>query len=177
MKKIIVALALMFAVFSTATAQTTTPQSTATSKEAIAAQKKADKEAKKLAKQQQHDALEAQKKADKDAKVAQKSTGLTKNGMPDKRLKANRQPAPVAPVQTSTQAQTTTTATKTQTQATTVPSPTVTKSTRSQVTQGTNTGNDKAVGTDDKGRTIYEGPRGGHYYIDKNGHKEYIKTK
>ncbi len=37
-----------------------------------------------------------------------------------------------------------------------------------------NTGN-KVIGTDDKGRTIYEGPRGGRYYINKNGHKEYIK--
>ena len=34
---------------------------------------------------------------------------------------------------------------------------------------------DKVVGTDDKGRTIYEGPRGGRYYINKNGNKEYIK--
>jgi hypothetical protein len=34
---------------------------------------------------------------------------------------------------------------------------------------------DKVIGTDDKGRTIYEGKRGGHYYINKNGNKEYIK--
>jgi colicin import membrane protein len=34
---------------------------------------------------------------------------------------------------------------------------------------------DRVVGTDDKGRTIYEGPRGGHYYINQNGNKEYIK--
>ena len=33
---------------------------------------------------------------------------------------------------------------------------------------------DKVFGKDDKGRTIYEGPRGGHYYINSNGNKEYI---
>ncbi|WP_051347822.1 hypothetical protein [Asinibacterium sp. OR53] len=36
---------------------------------------------------------------------------------------------------------------------------------------------DKVVGTDAKGRTIYEGPRGGHYYINKNGNKEYVKKQ
>ncbi len=36
---------------------------------------------------------------------------------------------------------------------------------------------DKIVGKDDKGRTIYEGPRGGRYYINSNGNKEYIKNK
>jgi colicin import membrane protein len=34
---------------------------------------------------------------------------------------------------------------------------------------------DKAIGTDAKGRTIYQGPKGGKYYIDKNGNKEYVK--
>jgi hypothetical protein len=34
---------------------------------------------------------------------------------------------------------------------------------------------DKAISTDAKGRTIYQGPRGGKYYIDKNGNKEYVK--
>ena len=34
---------------------------------------------------------------------------------------------------------------------------------------------DKAIGKDEKGRTIYEGPRGGHYYINANGNKTYIK--
>lgn len=36
-------------------------------------------------------------------------------------------------------------------------------------------GNDKVIGKDDKGRTIYEGKRGGHYYINSNGNKTYIK--
>lgn len=38
-------------------------------------------------------------------------------------------------------------------------------------------GNDKVIGKDDKGRTIYEGKRGGHYYINSNGNKTYIKKK
>ena len=36
-------------------------------------------------------------------------------------------------------------------------------------------GADKNIGKDDKGRTIYEGPRGGRYYINSNGNKSYIK--
>ena len=34
---------------------------------------------------------------------------------------------------------------------------------------------DPVVGTDAKGRTIYEGKRGGRYYVNANGNKEYIK--
>jgi colicin import membrane protein len=34
---------------------------------------------------------------------------------------------------------------------------------------------DKVIGKDDKGRTIYEGPRGGHYYINANGNKTYVE--
>ncbi|MCU0447153.1 MAG: hypothetical protein MUE85_19835 [Microscillaceae bacterium] len=34
---------------------------------------------------------------------------------------------------------------------------------------------DKVVGKDAKGRTIYQGPRGGRYYINSKGNKEYIK--
>lgn len=34
---------------------------------------------------------------------------------------------------------------------------------------------DKVVSTDAKGRTIYQGPKGGQYYINASGTKEYIK--
>lgn len=34
---------------------------------------------------------------------------------------------------------------------------------------------DKAIGTDAKGRTLYQGPRGGKYYLTSTGHKEYVK--
>ncbi len=37
-------------------------------------------------------------------------------------------------------------------------------------------GDDKSIGTDDKGRTLYQSPRGGTYYINSNGNKSYIKT-
>jgi colicin import membrane protein len=35
-------------------------------------------------------------------------------------------------------------------------------------------GNDKAVGKDVEGRTIYEGPRGGRYYLNSSGNKVYV---
>jgi hypothetical protein len=43
------------------------------------------------------------------------------------------------------------------------------------VTQGVNKSADKVVGTDAKGRTIYEGPKGGRYTLTAAGNKEYIK--
>jgi hypothetical protein len=43
------------------------------------------------------------------------------------------------------------------------------------VKQAVNKTADKAVGTDAKGRTIYEGPKGGRYVLTAAGNKEYIK--
>lgn len=43
------------------------------------------------------------------------------------------------------------------------------------VTQGVNKTADKAIGTDAKGRTIYQGSRGGQYTLTAAGNKEYIK--
>ena len=43
------------------------------------------------------------------------------------------------------------------------------------VTQGVNKTADKVVGTDAKGRTIYQGPKGGQYTLTAAGNKEYIK--
>lgn len=40
-----------------------------------------------------------------------------------------------------------------------------------------NKSSDKAVGTDAKGRTIYEGPRGGRYVLTAKGNKEYLKKQ
>lgn len=89
-------------------------------------------------------------------------SGVTKEGKPDMRLKANN-------VTKSEQVQV---------QKSNLPPPAVTKSvtqsTKSSTTTTTNN-HDKVVETDAKGRTIYEGPRGGRYYITKNGNKEYIK--
>lgn len=182
MKKLTIALALLFGVMTAGVAQTTTtttPTTTVskTDKAALAAQKKADKAA-----------IAAQKKADKAAKVSQKaadknvqkSTGLNKDGSPDKRLKANKIPKVQTP---ATPAQTTiapATSTKTQAAPRTATTQTIapTAATRTQVAPRSPTTKtaDLASGTDSKGRTIYTGPKGGHYYIDKNGHKEYVKA-
>lgn len=206
MKKLTIALLFLFGVMTVGVAQTTPSPTPTTSvskadKVALAAQKKADKAALAAQKKADKEAKVAQKNADKATKDAQKSTGFNKDGSPDKRLKANKQPkvqAPMAPAQTSiapptsTKIQTSPRRPATQstnapaaavrTQAAPNPAPTQTKaaptaSTRTQMTpRATNTKTaDVASGTDAKGRTIYTGPRGGHYYIDKNGHKEYVK--
>jgi PBCV-specific basic adaptor domain len=41
--------------------------------------------------------------------------------------------------------------------------------------QGVNKSADKVIGTDAKGRTIYQGPKGGQYTLTPAGNKEYIK--
>jgi hypothetical protein len=101
------------------------------------------------------------------------SNGMKKDGTPDMRLKANKtkvqsttttvQPAPAAQP-----------ATAVKTQAVTKPSQVhVQQST--QTTSTTAKTADKSIGTDSKGRTIYQGPKGGKYYINPNGNKEYVK--
>lgn len=182
MKKLIIALVFLFGVMTAGVAQTTTtptPTTTVskTDKAALAAQKKADKAA-----------IAAQKKADKAAKVSQKSadkdvqksTGLNKDGSPDKRLKANKIPkvqTPAAPAQTTIAPATSTKTQAAPRTATTQTTIAPTAATRTQVAPraATTKTADLASGTDSKGRTIYTGPKGGHYYIDKNGHKEYVK--
>ncbi len=37
-------------------------------------------------------------------------------------------------------------------------------------------GPDKQIGKDEKGRSIFQGPRGGQYYINSNGNKTYLKA-
>jgi hypothetical protein len=56
------------------------------------------------------------------------------------------------------------------------PTPPTPKTTAAKV-QPVNKSADKAVGTDAKGRTIYEGPRGGRYTLSPSGNKEYIKKE
>ena len=36
---------------------------------------------------------------------------------------------------------------------------------------------DPQIGTDEKGRPLYQGPEGGIYYINANGNKTYVKRK
>ena len=91
--------------------------------------------------------------------VTKKSTGVNKDGTPDMRLKANKQAKAQAQVVAPPQAQATTT-TQSNTQVARV---------------NTIKTSDKVIETDTKGRTIYQGPRGGKYFINKNGNKEYVK--
>ena len=42
--------------------------------------------------------------------------------------------------------------------------------------EGVNKSEDKAIGKDAKGRTIYLGPKGGQYTVSESGKKVYIKT-
>jgi len=194
MKKITIILLLMFGTFSISIAQTTSTTSTTISKQdkaALAAQKKADKQAKALAKKQAKEASAAsantaaadKKKADKEAKALAKKQAaeakastttnattahLNKNGIPDKRFKANKQTT------VNSQAQTQTPTALPQTKANPVQAKAPTKVPQTARTTAAKT-TDQVISTDAKGRTIYQGPRGGKYYINKNGNKEYVK--
>ena len=92
------------------------------------------------------------------------STGTTKAGNPDMRFKTNKeakakqdaqaaQPATPAPAASATDK-------KENSQAKSASAP---------------TSGDKIVGKDAKGRSIYQGPKGGQYIINSSGGKDYIK--
>ena len=149
MKKIIIAIAILFGTVGFVHAQSTTTATKTTKKE---------------------------KKAKAAATVPAttvKAKGTKKDGTPDMRLKANKvkatapatTPAPVAiakPVK----------APKTKAIPPAAPMP---KPTAQAAHAAAGKTADKVIGTDAKGRTIYQGPRGGKYYIDKSGNKEYVK--
>jgi hypothetical protein len=102
------------------------------------------------------------KKEKKDKSSSTQSNGLKKDGTPDMRLKANK-----------TKVQTTTTVVQPTPKVNTTPAPVV--NTQKTVSTSTTKVADKVIETDAKGRTIYQGPKGGKYYINKNGNKEYVK--
>ena len=110
--------------------------------------------------------------------TSRKSTGVNKDGTLDMRLKVNKDAAKAkaakddAARSAAVSASEPGTATHTRTQTTTRAA---TTSRTSTVSTSPAPNGDKVIGTDDKGRTIYEGKRGGHYYINKNGNKEYVK--
>lgn len=166
MKKITMIMLFVFGAFTVSMAQTTSaaPNSTVASKQdkaAKAAQKKADRLAKKEAKP-------SDKVITASPAISEPSTShLNKNGTPDKRFKANK--APVS-VNTPTQAQATVPSNVPPTT-----SVTTNKATNHMARSTTAKVADKSIGTDPQGRTIYQGPRGGKYYINKNGNKEYVK--
>lgn len=157
----------MFGAFTVSMAQTNSPTApTSVSKQnkaTISAQKKADSKAKALSKIQA-------KEANSVAPVSNTSTAhLNKNGTPDKRFKTNQQPTATPPVQAKVQ-----TPARVQTRATAAPSM-VKRQTPKVMQSNTVKTADKAISTDAEGRTIYQGPKGGKYYINKEGHKEYVK--
>ena len=126
----------------------------------------------------------AQKKAKKDKQAttttATTSTkGIKKDGTPDMRYKKNREavqketPPPAMNTPMTTATTSVPKKTKTTQRSTTVPMNN-TRVTSSVPMQGQNR-SARVVGTDAKGRTIYEGPKGGRYYINGNGNKEYEK--
>lgn len=100
--------------------------------------------------------------AEKKVKAAEKAgRPVKKNGEPDMRYKENQRKAPAVKPRN-------------------YPAPPEVRRPLPPVAsrnypQPTNKTPDRVVATDSKGRTIYEGPRGGRYYINKNGNKEYIK--
>ena len=166
MKKIITILLFLFGAFSVSMAQTTSPTAPTTvskqDKATLAAQKKADKQAKALEKKQVKVVNEA-------AHANNATTAhLNKNGTPDKRFKANM-PIATPPAQAKTP-----TVAPVQTKAAAAPA--MAKRQTHPVMQSPMVKTaDKAIGTDAQGRTIYQGPKGGKYYINKEGHKEYVK--
>ena len=146
MKRIIIAIALMVGSAGFTYAQTTTPAATT---------KKQKKE-----------------KTTSVQTTTTKSTGLKKDGTPDMRLKANKTKAQT----TTTVAPAATPVTKTQTTVQPKPIQQVQPKVQTQVSKTTSVKTaDAVIGTDAKGRTLYQGPKGGKYYINKNGNKEYVK--
>ena len=100
-------------------------------------------------------------------------TRMNKNGTPDMRYKANKNKTASqnsAPSMQPSQAQNQAAATQ---KAPVNNSATIAQAPASGGSSTNNSG--KVIGQDSKGRTIYEGPRGGHYYINAKGHKEYVK--
>jgi colicin import membrane protein len=109
----------------------------------------------------------AQKKTDK-----KETTVTKKNGTPDMRYKQNKMAAEKKTKEAKTSEKT---VNKTVSNSKPTQTVTTTKTTTTTASQGVNKSSDKAIGTDSKGRTIYEGPRGGHYYVDSKGNKVYVK--
>ncbi|MEN0056493.1 MAG: hypothetical protein AAGC65_22635 [Mucilaginibacter sp.] len=50
------------------------------------------------------------------------------------------------------------------------------KAATTKASEGVNKSEDKAIGKDAKGRTIYLGPKGGQYTVSESGKKVYLKT-
>lgn len=131
------------------------------------------------------------KKTDVVSDATTQTTGTTSTESKPKKTRKRKTTEPTGVNTTSATAETSTTVAtnevkpkKTRKTKTVAPSPDVTTAGTTSTTRpvkkvtnmaNTQSPNDKVIGTDSKGRTIYEGKRGGHYYINSNGNKEYIK--
>jgi colicin import membrane protein len=148
MKKIIIAMAILFGTVGFVHAQATTTAPKTTKKE----------------------------KKEKTTTAAPATTvqtkGTKKDGTPDMRLKANKEKATAHATTAAPTAATAKPVKAPKTKAAPAAAPAAALAATHAATAKTA---DKAIGTDAKGRTIYQGPRGGKYYIDKNGNKEYVK--
>ncbi len=148
MKKILIALALVFSTGLVAHSQTT--------------------------KSKKH------KKAKTTTSVSAQTSGahLNKDGTPDQRYKSNKKETTAAPEAVTFPKPRASRKKKTEASAATPAAPQtqspVAPVKRTSAARRTSSP-DKAIGTDSKGRTIYQGPRGGKYYLTKNGNKEYVK--
>lgn len=165
---------LFLLLLSTGIGQTKTEKET---RKKEVAEKKADKKEDKLEKTAAKQQVKTGKEA---AKVSSKSTGFNKDGSPDMRLAANKRKAEEeARKEQEQQAREKEKLSREREQkaksAINTGRPAAATPARVNNPQPANASGDKVVGTDDKGRTIYEGPRGGHYYINKNGNKTYVK--
>jgi colicin import membrane protein len=103
------------------------------------------------------------------AKETRKSSGFNRNGSPDMRLAANKRKAEEdARKERERVARERERETAARARHQTPVAPRINP-------QPVNRSGDRIVGRDAKGRTLYEGPRGGRYYINSNGNKEYVK--
>ena len=102
-------------------------------------------------------------------KSGSSQSGVTKAGDPDMRFKANKEAKAkqdAQPAQPST--------------TTIQPTPATSAKANPQMpakSMPASAAADKVMGKDAKGRSIYQGPKGGQYIINANGNKEYIKKE
>ncbi|GAC1708729.1 MAG: hypothetical protein NVS9B7_25790 [Flavisolibacter sp.] len=115
----------------------------------------------------------ADEKSGDNQKINSAPARMNKNGTPDMRYKVNKNktaPQTSAPAVLPPQVQSQGAAAQ---KAPVNNAGTISQTPAPSGSSTNNTG--KIIGPDSKGRTIYEGPRGGHYYINAKGHKEYVK--
>jgi|SRR5690242_1606786 len=125
-------------------------------------------------------------KAEKATKDAGESAHLTKSGKADKRFKENKaevkKETKAKKEAVATTAENTSKAAKKEVKAKTAAVASTAAATRTEATHAKNTASAKVADQVDNsakgphGETVYSGPRGGKYFINKNGKKEYLSS-